>query len=211
MKTMPSSVFFGMQHLNNNLICAMGFDATGADPDVGEIVELCCTPINHMLAVHDHLPLFNMKMKPDRPDSIDWKYTRVSQKEMAQLRGNGIDRDKVRDYFLDWFREMNMPFRKKVIPLAHNYPELRGLLIAWLGWDEYNEIFQEDYRDTLILAHCINDCFDVRGHAPLPFSKQDLRWLGKKLDVEKFEHGGSPCMDALTTLEVYKRLLKSLP
>jgi hypothetical protein len=207
---MPSSVFFGMQHLNNNLICALGFDATAADPDVGEIVELACVPINHMLQVHTELPLFNMKMKPNRLEEIDWSYCRVTKPEMAQLCNSGFDRDKVADYFVDWFRAMNMPRFKKVIPLAHNYPELRGLLISWLGWDNYHEVFHDHYRDTMILAHCINDAYDVRGNV-VPFSKQNLRWLGRQLDVENYEKGGSPCMDANTTMEVYKRLLKSLP
>ena len=207
---MPSSVFFGMQHLNNNLICAMGFDATAADPERGEIIELACVPLDRFLKIHDELPLFNMKIRPNRLEDIDWKYTRYTRPEMAALCTTGIDRDKVADLFLEWYRMMNMPRFKKVMPLAHNFPELRQHLLAWLGWDVYDEIFHEQYRDTLVLANGINDAFDVRGNV-VPFSKQNLSWLARQLDVQKHEMGGSPCMDANTVSEVYKRLLQSMP
>lgn len=205
---MPSSAFFGMQHLNNNLLCAIGFDTTGPDPDIHELIEVCVLPLDSMLNPHSELILFNMKMKPDMPETIDWKHCRATIPEVAALCATGSDRDKVADYFLQWFHGMNMPNRKGVIPLCHNYPILRDFLLRWLQWDTYHEIFQEDYRDTLVAAHFLNDKADVKG-AALPFSKQLLRWVAKQLDVEKHEQGGSPCDDARTIAEVYKRLLKS--
>lgn len=205
---MPSSVFFGMQHLNNNLICAMGYDTTGPDPDLHEIVELCCVPMNHMLDIHPDLILFNMKMQPGGIETIDWKHTRVTRPEMAALMHSGIDRDKIAEYFEMWFDQMNMPNFKGIIPLCHNFPKLRDFLLRWLGWDTYHKIFKEDYRDTMIAAHFINDAADVRAQ-PLPFSKQELRWVARQLHVENMEQGGSPCDDARTTMLIYKRLLQS--
>lgn len=203
---MPSSVFFGMQHLNQNLLCAIGLETTGPDPNRHELAEVCVLPMNHMLVTHPDLLLFNMKMKIEMPEEIDLAHTRLTKTEVAELTQSGNPRDTVAEYFLKWFKEMEMPFRKKIIPLCFNFAYGRAVLMNWLGHEIYHEIFREDYRDPLIAAHFINDRHDVRAEH-VPFSKQDMRWIAKQLNIEVVELGGSACADAYTTCEMYRKLL----
>jgi hypothetical protein len=162
-----------------------------------------------MLVPHPELILFNMKMKIEMPEEIDWNTMRLSKAEAAELTQSGNPRDTVAEFFLKWFHAMELPFRKKLIPLCYNFAYGRAVLLNWLGDDIYHEIFHEDYRDPLIATHFINDHADVRAE-PIPFAKQNLRWIAKKLNVESIEHGGGACADAYTTCEVYRNLLKSL-
>lgn len=206
---MPSSVFFGMQHLNNNLICAMGYDTTAADPDIGELIEFACVPIDHRLQIHSKLTLFNMKLRPESLATIDWRHCRATIPEVSAMAHSAFDRDKVADFFWQWFEQMDLPRGKRIIPLGYKYPILRTWLIQWLGWERYHEIFSEDYRDLLVAAHLINDRADMRAQ-PLTFAKQDLKWLGKQMNVELMEIGGSPLDDCRTIIETYKRMLQTL-
>lgn len=204
---MPSSVFFGMQHLNQNLLCAIGLETTGPDPTRHELAEVCILPMNHMLVPHTELILFNMRMRIEMPEEINWSQTRLSKAEVAELTQTGHPRDYVAELFLQWFKAMDMPFRKKLIPLCHNFAYGRAVLLNWLGDEIYHEIFHEDYRDPLIATHFLNDHADMRSES-VPFAKQHLRWIAKKLDVEVIQQGGSACADAYTTCEVYRKLLK---
>ncbi len=204
---MPSSTFFGMQHLNQNLLCAIGIECTGPDPTRHELAEVCVLPMNHMLEMHDDLILFNMKMRIEMPEEIDWSKTRIHKTEVGELTHSANFRDTVSEYFLKWFQELQLPFRKKIIPLTYNYPYVRAVLHGWLGDEIFHEIFQEDYRDVLAVAHYLNDYADMRNEPP-PFSKQLFRWIANKMDIPLGEIGGSPCNDAMTLCTLYKRLLR---
>lgn len=204
---MPSNTFFGMQHLNQNLLCAIGIETTGPDPTRHELAEVCVLPMDRMLEIHKDLILFNMRMRIEMPEEIDWSKIRLSKAEVGELTQSSQARDSVAEYFLQWFKDMNMPFRKKIIPLCYNFAYVRAVLLNWLGDDIYHEIFHEDYRDPLIATHFINDHYDVRAES-VPFAKQNFRWIAKQLNIEVVEQGGSACADAYTTCEMYRKLLK---
>lgn len=206
---MPSSIFFGMQHLNNNLMCSIGFDTTAADPDLGELIEFACVPLDARLNIHSELILFNMKMRPESPGTIDWSHCRATKPEVAAMCHSAFERDKVADFFHQWFLQMDLPRHKKIIPLGYKFYEARTWLVQWLGWDLYHEIFSTDYRDVLIAAHYLNDRADVKAQ-PLPFVSQTLRKIAKEMNVTMEETGGSPLDDARTIMETYKRLLQTL-
>ena len=74
---MPSSVFFGMQHLNNNVLCAISFDQICQG---GEIIELCVLPLDQHLGVHPELALYSMGMRPNFPENYDSSFDPVKQK-----------------------------------------------------------------------------------------------------------------------------------
>ncbi len=204
---MPSSVFFGMQHLNQNLMVSIGINTTNPDPEYGDLCEICVLPISHMLKPHPELILFNMKMKPLNPDEYNRAYSRVGLREYAELVETAIEKDMVAEHFRQWFEAMDMPKHKKLIPLAYDAAYTIPVLRRWLGQDVFEEIFRDDYRDVRCAAHYLNDRADVVGEAP-PFTQQNLTKLARDMGVQQLETGGSPCSDALATLEVYKRLLQ---
>ncbi len=205
---MPSSVFFGMQHLNNNLICAVSAEATGPDPFIHEIIELCVLPLDQFIEPHKELLLFNIVIKPEEPSLIDYKYCRFSRERVADAVIRGLDKYKVADLLRDWFDRMLMPEGKRIIPIGYEWPVDRELLLKWLEPENYFAIFSDNYRDVKVSANYINDRFNCKGEA-VPYSKQDLRWLAKTHDIEKVGRGC--CMeDCRTIAMIYQRQLKML-
>lgn len=203
---MPSSIFWGFQHLNSNVLCSLEVDLTGPDPDVHEIAEICVLPLDHMLRPHKELLLFNMRMKPER--EVDYKYCRLSRSEIAALMLKGHDSMKVADLFSDWYQTLGIKERKRIIPIGYNLAWKLPIVKEWLGPTVYNDIFANDYRDVRVAAHFVNDRDDVRGE-PVTYSKQDLRWLCKQHGIDMILHGGSCASDAMQIAELYAAMLKS--
>lgn len=201
-----SKVFWGMEHLNENMLCAVKCELTGPDPTRHELVQVAILPLNHMLEIHQFIPAFDMKMKPEDLDSIDFRLCRVGKADLARTLLSGFDRDKVADLFIHWYQRIEQKERKRIIPLAHGWPGERALLVNWLGYDVFRDIFSEDYRDTLIAAHYVNDRQCCKAE-PCVFNKQNLTWLAKKLNVEQLQ-SGSAMSDCLTMAAVYKRMLQ---
>lgn len=200
---MPSSTFWGMQHLNSNILAAVTTTMTAVN---GEVIETCVLPLDLMLKPHDEILLFNMKAKPE--GEIDWDYCDMTKKHLADTIMNGFDQGKVADFLMEWFVSLDTNKRKKIIPLTYDYLATRQGLINWLGYEDYSTIFSEDYRDVLVATHFLNDRECCRGEA-VPYAKQNLRWLAKKLNVEQIDVGGSCITNAYTLAQVYRRLLVS--
>lgn len=201
---MPSSTFWGFQHLNANVLCSIGIDVL---KPVNELFEIAIIPLDKFLEPHKELLLFNMRMKPyTLVGDIDWSKSRPSKSTVASTLLTGFDKDKVIDLFEDWFDKMDLNRGKQIIPLAHNYVKIKPVLVDWLGPKLYEKIFREDYRDTLVTTHFLNDKEDCRGQQPF-FSKQDYRWIAKQLHVEILERGGSAMDEALAIAKIYRRLI----
>jgi hypothetical protein len=203
-----SKLFWGMQHLNENILCAIKCELTGPDPERHELIEVCVIPLDHMLRIHAEIPAFNMRMRPQNVNEIDFDKCRLSRSEIADVILRGFERDKVADLFIHWYNSIEQKERKRIIPLAHGWPRERALLVNWLGYDIFADIFSEDYRDTLVASHYVNDRQCVKAE-PCVFNKQNLSWLAKKLSVAQL-HIGTATSDCLTIAEVYKRMLQLL-
>jgi hypothetical protein len=202
---MPNT-FWGMQHLNENMLCAVKCETTGLDPEKHELIEVAVLPLNGMLDIHSKFSLFNMRMRPRNIDDIDYDNCRLSRKEIAECILLAFDKDKVAELFESWYTQMGMKEKKRIIPLAHNWPKERALLVNWLGYDTYSTIFSEDHRDIMVAAHYINDRQCVKAE-PCVFNKQMLSWLAKKLFVDQIQIG-SATSDCYTISQVYKRMLQ---
>lgn len=206
---MSSKLFWGMRHLNDNLLCAVKCELTGNDPDTHGLIQVVVLPLNHMLEIHPEIPLFDMKLRPDDIAEIDYSVCRLSRSEVANAKLKAFTKDKVADLLEDWFDGLKLPNGKKIIPLVHGWPRERQILVNWLGYTTFSKIFSEDYRDTLIAAHYINDRRCVR-EEPAFFNKQMLSWIAKKLNVVMTERNGAALSDCLALGQVYKRQLQNL-
>lgn len=204
-----SKVFLGMKHLNGNLICAVDTETTGVDPDVSGIVEIAVIPIDHMLNVHPSIPLFNMTMKPEDGEVIDERALQVTKKDLGKIIMNANTRDRVGDLLLSWFEGLKLAPGKKVIPLAHNWPFDREMIIKWIGRSSFDYIFSPLYRDTMAIASYLNDCADARNE-DVPYSKVNLKWLTKQYNIEHID-AHTALSDALATANLYKEMVKRGP
>lgn len=200
---MPSNIFWGLQHLNGNVLCSVQLDMSMKVN--GEIVELCVLPLDHMLKPHKELRLFDMRIAPE--SEVNFKECRLTRPEVAAAKMRGLDAGKVADIFESWFQSLRLNEGKRIIPLGHNLLWQVVALKEWLG-SLYEQIFTNDYRDTLIAAHFVNDRDDARGEA-VSFSKQKLRWLCNKFNIEHMEYGGSCLTDCKSIGELYSHLLRS--
>lgn len=204
---MPSGTFFGMQHLNSNLLCTVCTDMTGPDPNVHELIEICLLPLDKFLQPHPEILLYNIRMAPLNKEDINYGYCRLGRDEIARAVLSGIDQHKGADLLDQWFDQLQMNRDKKIIPVSHTWPIHRERLINWLGYANFARIFSEDYRDPRICAHFLNDKAACSSQV-VPFSKQDFRWLAKVLDITSLEHNRNCVEDCRQLAEIYKRMLQ---
>lgn len=202
-----AGVFFGMQHLNSNVLCGLKLELTGPDPEMHELIEVAVIPLDHMLELHSEFPLFNMRVRPQTTRPMDdFHKCRLTKAEIAEACLRAYDRYKVADILLDWFKSMNLPAGKKLIPLTYDFPREKNILMNWLDFELYNEIFSNDHRDLLAAAHFINDRACVRGES-VTFAKQNLTYLAKVCNVPQIERG-TATSDAYLMAQTYKRMLQ---
>lgn len=197
-----------MQHLNANVLCGLKTELTGRDPEMHEIIEVAVIPFDHNLEIHPTFTLFNMRMRPMEMQPFDdFKNCRLSRSEIAQACLRAFDRDKVGELLYDWLLAMDLPRGKKIVPLTYNYPMERQILINWLGYDRYSEIFSEDHRDLMVAAHFVNDRQCVKAE-PAVYNKQTLSWMAKIHNILPIERG-TAVSDAVMMGQVYKRMLQA--
>lgn len=198
-----------MQHLNSNVLASTVLDVTRDDPEKSQPYQLCILPLDLNLDPHPELPIFNMVFQVDTVEGLKRMWGRVSIGEVGKTNLTALDPDKIAWLLMNWFlNDMKLNRFKKITPLAHKWPVAREVLIRWLGWETFTEIFSDDYRDTHVVGNFINDKIAVRGE-PVPYAKQTLSWLARQLSVERPSDEGSPAEDCMTLGRVYKRLLQS--
>jgi DNA polymerase III epsilon subunit-like protein len=153
-----------------------------------------------------------------------------------QHQQKAIDKYTAADLFLDWVEKLDMPERKRISPLAHNWAFDREFIKDWLCPTAFDEIIDGRYRETKGAATLISDVYGEAGepcppheiigddyrdsmvsanfvndvydsiNEPCPFPKINLKYLASTL---KIEHKGAhnALADCLVTAEIYKRLL----
>jgi DNA polymerase III epsilon subunit-like protein len=192
-------------HLNGNIMCAVDVETTGLDVQQHDIVEICVLPLNANLdPIQTKFP-FDMLLQPGRPQNIDPRATRTHKHKLVELMTSGIEQFKAADLFDEWFEKLDLPFGKKIVPLAHNWPFDHGFIQAWLGIEHFNHYFSPLYRDTMAAAQYFNDRATFHANE-IPFNKVTLSYLASQLYVPH-EHSHNALNDCLTTAAVYKKLM----
>lgn len=201
-----SKTYWGMKHLNGDILCAVDTETTGTDPEVSGIVEVAVLPLNAMLDLHKDFGMFNMKMAPEVGETIDLNAMRLTQIELSDVIIKGSPRERIADMFIDWFESLRLPPGKKIIPLAHNWPFDRSMLIKWLGIKTFEYIFRWHYRDTMMIGNFMNDFADSR-REPYPYGELSLRGMCNKFSIEIIS-AHSAASDAYACAQLYNALLK---
>jgi DNA polymerase III epsilon subunit-like protein len=198
------SDFHRATHWNNNLLCAIDVETTGLDSGKHEIIQIAVVPLRGDLTVNTAIPPFYTEIAPMHPERVEKGAFRVNKLNLEKIVETGMDAYRVADLFDEWVQRLNLPFRKKIMPLAHNFPFESRFLHSWLGQLSYDSFFY-GYRDTMAIVNMLNDMADMQ-NTPWPFPKINLEYVCSQLKVENLNPHDA-LGDAVATAECYRKLV----
>lgn len=204
---------YAMQHWNNRLMCVMDTETTGLDCNYHEMVQLCIIALDSNFEPMKGVIPFYINIKPEYPERVDAKALEINKMDMAKIISTGFDKEKAVDLLRAWIEKLKIKNNKyaganKIIPLGQNYQFDKGFIQAWLGVEQYNELFDYHYRDTMCAALFMNDRAGMRAEK-VPYPKVNLQYLATTLGIQTPGQAHDALADCLKTAEVYKRLCRA--
>ena len=195
----------GLLTLDGNLMAAVDIETTGLLAGFHEVIQIAVQPLDaHLEPLKDVLPFYT-NIQPEHFNRINNESMRVHGINLTDLRTAALDKWKVADLFDDWVQKLDLPYRKSLIPLAHNWAFESGFLKHWLGLESFNQLFHPHPRDTMILALSIADRAAFRGEDS-PFNRYGLKSLCNTLGIPFIGHHDA-LADALATAQLYRTLM----
>lgn len=195
----------GAVHWNSNLLCVIDIETSGKDPTRHDILQIAVLPLKANLKPDTDIGAFYMDMQPVKPEKyIEADAMNCNKLDWHHLRDTAMDPWKVSELFDEWWQGLKLPFRKTIIPIAHNWPFESGFLHDWLGAAAMQDFFFQ-FRDTMALANSINDMADMRNEA-YPFPKTGLGYMCSQLKIENHKPHDA-LADCMATAELYRRLV----
>lgn len=199
-------------HWNNHQMCAIDVETSGLDPYHDQIVQLAIVPLTANFEQRKDVVPFNIYIKPDMPEHVSAEAMRKNRINLDVLMRYGHDIEKAKDLLDNWVDKLELAYtafgsRKRILPLAHNWPFDSAFIKRWLGPDHYSEIFDARYRDTQMVAEYLNDRAAMHCEK-VPFSKVNLAWVCKQLGVENLK-AHNALYDCLATAECYRLMTMS--
>jgi DNA polymerase III epsilon subunit-like protein len=193
------------RYVDNNYLAAVDTETTGLVPGYHEIVELAVVPLT-ITFKPVKLP-FHVYIKPMYPDRLYEEATQKKRNEIAEICMTGFDKSKVIDMFDEWFVKTMAEYgTNKFIALGQNYAFDQAHLRAFFGDKLYAQYFHYHYRDSMVLAHAMNDIALMRGEK-MPYPKTSLSNLCSTLGVE-LRNAHQAIDDAVATAGCYAKMLE---
>ena len=196
-------------HCNGHLICAIDTETTGLVPGYNDLVQMAIVPLNDKFQQNKAVPIFYIDLKPVRPENAHPKAMQVNGLKLANLLTDGMDPFQAADLFETWFKALGLGPNKKIMPLGHNYKFDEGFLREWLGDATYEQFFHYEVRDTKSVALFHSDKTWWKAD-DIQFPKRSLSYVAGRLGIQN-ERAHDALGDAVTTAEVYRRLLCGPP
>lgn len=194
-----------MNHLNGNIICAVDCETTGLDFEKHEIVEIAFLPLDYELRIRKDVPFFDIKIRPENIEDIDWQAFKVSNTDFYKLQESGMDKWEAADLFVEWCEKLKLPENKRIMPLAQNWNFDSIFIKKWLGPKTFEFYIDGRYRDTMTTALYLNDRAYHKGEQ-IPFPKVNLSYLASQLKISH-DRAHTALGDCMVTAEIYKEIL----
>ena len=194
-----------MIHLNGNVLVCIDVETTGLQAGFHEITQVCFLPLGPDLKPRQDIVPFDLLLKIEREDRIEWDALKVSKTDFFKHQQTAMDKYEAADLFEDWVQKLNLPERKRISPLAHNWKFDQGFIRDWLGNISYETYIDGRSRDTMEAALYINDVYDNRNE-PIPFPKVNLSYVAAQLKIPH-DRAHNALADCVVTAEVYKKLV----
>jgi len=192
-------------NMNGHILCAVDVETTGVLCGYNEIIQIACVPLDQHFEPHKKMKPFYLNMRPEYPERASKEATQkhgISAESLLDC----VSQEKGFDLFVEWWNNCELPYGKRMVPLAHNWGFERGFLTYWLGVEGLNTYWQSHPRDTMLLGASINDLYVWHGRKhPFPFL--NLVSMCKRLDIQ-FDNAHDALADCLATAKLYAALMR---
>lgn len=196
----------GMNHLAGHLLAAIDLETTGTQPGYHEIIQIAIVPLNEDIKPLSGVRPFYTQVKPQHPEHESEAAKQKHKIPMTELLLQAPESERVKDWLYDWFEGLRLPFKRCLVPLAHNWAFESSFLKAWLGVEMVDQMFHSHARDSMLYAIAINDRAVCAGERP-PFLRVSLGSMCNKLNIVN-SNPHDALADCLAGAEVYRNLLR---
>lgn len=190
---------------NGELLCAVDVETTGLVPGYHEVIQVAVVPLNSEFEQHPGMKPFYINMAPDHPERESGAGS-VHGISMEELLATGVSQVDSADMFDEWYRSLELPFGRRLVPLAHNWAFERSYLLHWLGLETFSDIWSGHPRDTLIFGCLLNDLAAWHGR-DIPFSRLNLGFMCEKLGI-RLLNAHDALADCLATAKLYRAMIR---
>jgi DNA polymerase III epsilon subunit-like protein len=192
--------------MHGNLLAAIDLETTGTQPGYHEIIQIAVVPLDSDFKPHAGTRPFYTHIRPDHPERESEAARQKHKIPMDELMLHAPSQDKVKDWLVDWFESLRLPFKRCLVPLAHNWAFESSFMKAWLGVTMVDQMFHSHARDSMLYAVARNDAAAARGDHP-PFERVSLGSLCTKLGVVN-TNPHDALADCIAGADVYRNLLR---
>jgi DNA polymerase III epsilon subunit-like protein len=192
-------------NLNGNMLCSVDVETTGLMAGAHEIVQIAVVPLDgEITPCENHRP-FYYHIAPQNTENVQKAAFNVNGLDLEWLINNGLDPWRAADLFDEWFQALELPFGKRLVPLAHNWAFERGFLMHWLGQETFDQFWYIHPRDTQIFGAMINDAAVYHGKK-IPFNQLSLTYMCRKFGIFN-EKSHDALADALAGAKLYREMI----
>ena len=186
-------------------MAAVDLETTGTQPGYHEIIQIAVLPLDSNLRPLNGALPFYTHIKPLHPERETPAATAKHKIPMTELLLHAPEPDRVADWLVEWFENLKLPFKRCLIPLAHNWAFESSFLKAWLGVPMVDQMFHSHARDSMLYAVSLNDRAVFNGQKKL-FQYMNLGALCTKLGIVN-TNPHDALSDCIAEAEVYRTLL----
>lgn len=163
-----------MRVLNGHIHVALDLRAT--EPQ-GEVCELAIIPMRGMERHESNI--LHLHIRPE-----DWGRGRFGAKYRKRVALYGHPPHEAQALLEQWVAALQLRYNKRLIPIAHNWPAQRELLLQWLGPAPFEALFHAvEYRDLVPILRYWTE-YQFRAGEHIPFPKCTLRHFAARFGLD---------------------------
>jgi hypothetical protein len=192
-----------MKHLNSNILCVIAIKTTGSNAQKHELLEIAIIPLDFKCNISKDIMPYNVILKPENIDRAEYN---LDNDLVLKCVEQGMDKYEAADLFEAWFAKLQLPPRKKIMVLTHNWAAKIDFIREWLQPTSFDMCFSHEYRDIQAVGLYLNDRDDVRNER-YSFPKVKLSYMGAVLRVEYEDRLPTVIDECQCIINIYKELV----